>query len=302
MLRVMLLILLSSLLFNKTLPLYGLEVSQTATVKPTDPSPLKKRKNSNDILFGSFNIQSFGRHKMAQEETRDHIIDIIKKYDVVLIQEIRDKSEVAIYELVEYLKEKTGLSYDIALSRRLGDASHKEQLAYIYKTTKVETLYKYIPNDKKNLFYREPFVVKFRDKSSGKKFVSIGAHLSPQFVIKELEGLHDTARDIMEQWGSENIMIIGDLNASCDYINKDDLAFNSLRSPAFSWWITDEMDTTVHDTDCAYDRIITTQGLSEFVTVPGRPYNFSGDLRLTREQSLKVSDHYPVEIQFNFSN
>ena len=95
-------------------------------------------------------------------------------------------------------------------------------------------------------------------------------------------------------------MILGDLNASCDYITLFDLANNALRNEDFDWWIGDDADTTVHNTFCAYDRIITSTDMSQFIYSPANIYNFPKALNLTRSQSLRISDHYPVEVMVSF--
>ena len=55
---------------------------------------------------------------------------------------------------------------------------------------------------------------------------------------------------------SQNVLIAGDLNADCNYVNKgewfDIRLWNDSR---FHWLIDNSADTTVTDTDCAYDRL-----------------------------------------------
>ena len=60
--------------------------------------------------------------------------------------------------------------------------------------------------------------------------------------------------DIMQRFGTENILIMGDFNAGCTYISKKNLTKCELRSEEFHWLIPDNADTTVGKTDCAYDR------------------------------------------------
>lgn len=257
---------------------------------------LQYGKTKSKVRIGAFNIQSFGRHKMTQKETLENILSILTRYDLVLIQEIRDKSEVAIFQLLELLKEHTGRNLRIALSKRLGDGRHKEQLAYIYDSDLFAINFTSSPIDEDDVFYREPYIAKVTHKKSNVTFIALGAHLSPKFVIKELEGIYDIAREIIKDWNKEKLIIMGDLNASCDYITKFDLANNSLRHPDFSWLIEDSADTTIHDTTCAYDRIITSEQMNTHIRSKASTFKFEKILRLTRTESLKISDHYPVEL------
>lgn len=50
-------------------------------------------------------------------------------------------------------------------------------------------------------------------------------------------------------------MFLGDFNADCSYVTKKDWSSIRLRSSeVFKWLISDDMDTTVGNSDCAYDR------------------------------------------------
>lgn len=50
------------------------------------------------------------------------------------------------------------------------------------------------------------------------------------------------------------MILLGDLNADCSYLKETDPI--SLKDPAYIWLIGDDADTTVSQTDCAYDRFI----------------------------------------------
>ena len=83
------------------------------------------------------------------------IIDIIKKYDIIAIQEVRDKSEKSIHYLLKLLNESVANGegvdkvkssdekkeevYKLALSARTGDTSaSEEQYAVFYKHKRVQ--------------------------------------------------------------------------------------------------------------------------------------------------------------------
>ena len=52
----------------------------------------------------------------------------------------------------------------------------------------------------------------------------------------------------------ENIIILGDFNASGAYIRSQDWRKNRLRGAGFKWLIPDHLDTTATNTLAAYDR------------------------------------------------
>lgn len=53
------------------------------------------------------------------------------------------------------------------------------------------------------------------------------------------------------------MLFLGDFNADCKYVRAQDWAAIRLRSSeVFKWLIPDSADTTVGNSDCAYDRIV----------------------------------------------
>ena len=53
------------------------------------------------------------------------------------------------------------------------------------------------------------------------------------------------------------MLFLGDFNADCSYVRPHDWAAIRLRSSeVFKWLIPDSADTTVGNSDCAYDRIV----------------------------------------------
>ena len=54
---------------------------------------------------------------------------------------------------------------------------------------------------------------------------------------------------------TDNILILGDLNADCSYITDSEKENLLLRvNEQYEWFIDDSVDTTISNTDCAYDR------------------------------------------------
>jgi len=91
-----------------------------------------------------------------------------------------------------------------------------------------------------------------------RELVLIGLHAKPgrPETFEEVEALVDVHAAVEQYWNTDNILIMGDLNADCDYIRDPELPILRLRTdPRFTWLIGDEVDTTVSTTtDCAYDR------------------------------------------------
>ena len=70
-----------------------------------------------------------------------------------------------------------------------------------------------------------------------------------------MESLVAVHSAVGRQWRTDNILIMGDLNADCSYASKKARDGLTLRTDhKFIWLIADDVDTTVGSSDCAYDR------------------------------------------------
>lgn len=174
----------------------------------------------------------------------------------------------------------------------------------MFRTDSVRLINQYqYPDTQKgdeDAFAREPFVVHFRaPKTVIGEFVLIPMHTSPSNATKEIDKLYDVFEDVRHLWTTEDIMFLGDFNAACGYVAKKNRKNIRLYSNAFSWLIDDKQDTTVRGTtDCAYDRIVVhgDSFLRAIVPFSAQPFNFATAYRITEEEALRVSDHYPVEV------
>ncbi|MHC1565076.1 MAG: endonuclease/exonuclease/phosphatase family protein, partial [Candidatus Syntropharchaeales archaeon] len=107
----------------------------------TNPSysiaDLNQFNDEETLRVGAFNIQVFGQTKASKPDVMDVLGKIIRTYDVVAIQEIRDKSQTALPALVDVVNSDNP-QYDYVMSERLGRTTSKEQYAYIYNNQTVE--------------------------------------------------------------------------------------------------------------------------------------------------------------------
>ncbi|XP_072223089.1 deoxyribonuclease I-like 1-like [Leuresthes tenuis] len=265
---------------------------------------------TSSLKICAFNVQSFGESKANNRRVMGIILKILSRCDLSLIQEVRDSKGEVIRALVKDLNRVDKLnSYSYVESERLGRKSYKEQYVYIYRNNllKVKEHYKYPKlegegTNETDVFSREPFVVRFHSPTTlVKDFVLIGHHTCPKTAMKEIDELYTVVKGIYKKWKTDNVMILGDLNAGCSYITIKGWRTVRLRSdPKFHWLIGDEQDTTVREkTHCAYDRIIV-QGreiISSIVPGSAQPFNFKENFQLTEAEALEVSDHFPVEVE-----
>ncbi|XP_016157319.1 PREDICTED: deoxyribonuclease-1-like 2 [Ficedula albicollis] len=265
------------------------------------------------LRIGAFNIQAFGDTKMSNKEVAEIIINVLLRYDVVLVQEVRDSDLSAVTELMEQLNSASTSPYDYEISGPLGRENYKEMYLFIYRTDIVSVVDTYQYKDPQDVFSREPFILRVSAPSTSKwgnnwpwvvvwvkEFVLVPLHSAPHDAVAEIDALYDVYLAIINKWGTDNMMFLGDFNADCSYVQPSDWSSIRLRtSDVFKWLIPDSADTTVGKSDCAYDRIVVCGNKLKrsIVSNSAGIYNFQRAFQLDQEEALAVSDHYPVEVK-----
>ena len=237
---------------------------------------------------------------------------ILERYDVVLIQEVKDKGQTSISKLWRLLNTTTGEDWGMVKSGRLGKSSrYKEQYVFFYRLQVARLAGSYqVPESR--LYAREPFSVQldydsycendhdyfYYDGSHCEKTVVLmGLHAQPDQAVSELTQLATSIRRVARVFPhADGVVAMGDFNADCSYASEDereDLEIFSSRH--FRSLIPDTADTTSGRSDCAYDRVVVYG--SDVMVRDAQVYNFREDLGLSAKVAAKVSDHYPVEFK-----
>jgi deoxyribonuclease-1-like protein len=252
----------------------GIQGSITTTTQPivstTIPSP-----SGNTISIASWNLQAFGEKKASDDALMKSYVDKMDRYDIVIIQEIRDSSGTAFKKLCNLMA-----GYKCMNSSRAGSTTSKEQYGIIYKNAELLgiTDFNSLENNQKQ-FNRPPFMTTFQVGNWTFHLTTI--HTDPDNVANEVQAL-ETIFFLSKNSISDDI-IIGDMNADCSYYHTPPANFKD-----WNWAIPDSEDTTVATTDCAYDRIITNEGATKHFL------NYS----INRDISKEQSDHYLVSAIF----
>jgi len=236
--------------------------------------------DDNNIVFtndsftvANFNLQIFGTSKASDPELMDFYASMIKNHDIIFIQEIRDSSGEAFESLCNKVKD----THKCVTTGRAGRSTSKEQYGIAMKKGIDIIDYKDYNPDSQDRWERPPVMITFKIKDYN--FTAWNIHTKPDDVPQEMEYLDQVVQD------KGNVVVLGDLNADCNY-------YNNPLEPDFNdwfWAVRDSDDTTVSQTDCAYDRIIVNANmLDEFL---GYDIYRTG---ITKE----VSDHYLVYAVF----
>jgi endonuclease/exonuclease/phosphatase family metal-dependent hydrolase len=251
------------------------------------------------IAIATWNIQTLGRSKLGKPRVVATILDVLRRYDVVAVQEIKDVSGETPRRLLELLnaaRRDADPAFAAITSPRTGlapdDRASQEQYAFFYDTSAIEVLDDgRLYDDADDAFQREPWMARFRVRSGGFTFVLIDIHTRPESAVEEVRALSEVvAWAIREYPGEDDFIVLGDFNASCDDASPRELEALPLRGRGFVWVVPDDADTTVKSTTCAYDRIVLNGGAAR---------QWEGAWGIFVESiDATVSDHFPVWSRF----
>ena len=123
---------------------------------------IQASSQDNTITVASWNMKNFGKTKLNDADRVSVIADVIRKYDVIAMQEIKDKSG-ALPSILVSLVNGDSLNYRFIESLRVG-VNVQESYVIMFNSDKVE----YVPGtmghirDYEDKYEREPFFLRCR--------------------------------------------------------------------------------------------------------------------------------------------
>ena len=281
------------------LPPQNQAAGQTQSPPSTVSTPSARTQRPADkLLISSFNIQVFGQSKIAKTNVMSVIVQIIRQFDMVAIQEIRAKDDDIMPRLIAMLN-SDGSRYDFLIGPRLGRSVSTEQYAFIYDTNRVEHDPSSVGTigDQADLLHREPFVARFRARTSAPEkaftFWLVNTHTDPDEVPEEVAALSQCFQVMRSARPDEDdVILLGDLNANEAQLGP------FLKIPGVSCVVRGGVMTNTRQNK-AYDNIIFHGPSTNEHTGRWGVYDFESSFQLSREQALQVSDHLPVWAEFH---
>jgi endonuclease/exonuclease/phosphatase family metal-dependent hydrolase len=258
-------------------------------------------QQTNIITICTFNIQNFGRTKLNDPERVKVLAEIIRKYDIVAVQEISDATFTVPGAFLDKINDQGRYTYEYACSERTGkqadDKSSREQYAFYYNAAKVSLMAEpsLYDDSGKDRFAREPYTARFKTKKGNFTFVLVTVHTDPDEAVDEIGSLDDVVKWSRKKYSQEKeIIVLGDFNASCAYARPADLDRLAIRGNNYFWPVPDDAKTNLSSgSDCAYDRFV--------LTLPAKRY-FTGKWDIDACFTDKtISDHWPVWMEFSCS-
>ena len=249
------------------------------------------------IRIASFNIQVFGTSKLKKPEVTDVLAKVIRRFDVVAIQEIRSKDPTLLPTFVAMVNAE-GARYDYVIGPRLGRTSSKEQYAFLFNTDRIEYDRDSIATaeDPEDLLHREPLVTTFRVRTAPGEppftFTLVNIHTDPDDTDVELDALDDVFVAVQRRDAAEDdVILLGDLNV-------DEYHLGQLgRLPQITYAISG-VKTNTRRTK-SYDNIVFDRRATTEYTGSWGVLDLAAEFGLTKKKALEVSDHLPVWAEFS---
>jgi deoxyribonuclease-1-like protein len=254
-------------------------------------------RSTQTVKIASFNIQTFGVSKIGKPDVMNVLVDVVRRFDLVAIQEVRSVSDDILPRFVQMLN-ATGRQYDFVIGPRLGRSDSKEQYAFVFDTATIEVDRGaiYTIQDPADRMHREPLVAPFRVRGPRPEeaftFTLVNVHTDPDEAKAEVDCLADVFRAVRNDGRNEDdVIVLGDFNYDMTKPSK------VTQLPNVMGVIIGKMTNTLGTK--AYDNLV----LDRMATVEfmGRAdvFDMVREYNLTTAQAKTVSDHMPVWAEFS---
>ena len=281
-------------------------LATSASVNPNAPAPNSAlgagsmpERQASTVLIGSFNMQRLGPSKLADAWVMDKFAAIIRRYDLIALQEITSKDQSTLPQLLKAVNANGG-NYSYTISPRIGREAtgYYEQYAYVYDANRVRggDKFCYVVQDDADMLHREPFVGRFETIASGQpfSFTLVNIHTDPGEIKTELNVLADVFVNVSHfEYPQDDIILLGDLNASPAEFQKLGQIPNT--GPAIQGIATNTIKSRTID-----NFVFNRQTVREFSGRAG-VLDLEQMFQVSMSDAGRISDHQPIWAEFSIN-
>jgi endonuclease/exonuclease/phosphatase family metal-dependent hydrolase len=258
---------------------------------------------SDTVIIGSFNIQSFGRRKMEKPDVLPILVDIVRRFDILAIQELRDKDQLVIPEFLALINQGGG-RFVAEVGPRQGyylkkdQRRYEEQMVYIYDSSRVELIQRsYVAEDASRKMHRPPLVARFRSlgvpQSQAFTFTVMNVHVDYDDAWSEFKLMETILPSVYKQHPEEDdFILLGDLNGEPNTFNKFNWMSNQFAA------IPNHLNTNTAQSQNYDNLVFDAARTSEFMNQAG-VMSLVQEYQIPIELAKRVSDHLPVWAVFS---
>lgn len=248
------------------------------------------------IRIASFNLNGWGDSKRDNIAVSGLISRMLGQFDVIALQDIRSKQDDVLPDLVTDMN-RVGRRFDFMVGPRIGRGAHREQLAFVFDTERIETdrFQLYTVDDPEDMLAREPLVGWFRTVCPAGQdaftFSLVNVHIDPDLAQSELQALPQLVQAIVDDGrGEDDILLVGDFKASAPQLEM--LAASGMRV------LLDGVATTTRGSQLLDNFAFPQSSTNEYAGRSGA-FDFLRQFNLSLEQAIEVSEHLPIWAEFS---
>ena len=248
------------------------------------------------IRVATANLGPFDQEKLNKPHVVDRLVEVIRRFDIVAVQDVRARDQGILLEFVEQINSE-GRHYDFATPPSVGRDPVQQYAAFLFDraTIQIDRRTVCLVEDPAGRFRREPLVASFQARGPNAQeaftFTLINVHADPTRA-DELDLLDDVFRAVRDDGrGEDDVILLGDLGA-------DDRHLGQLRQvPNITWAISDVPSTT-RGTRLVDNILFDRRATAEFTGRAG-VVDLIREFELSMRQAVEISDHLPVWAEFS---
>lgn len=275
----------------------GLRQVRLARKTVTSSGDSSAARTEGTVRVASFNLDAFGPSKADKPEVMEILARIIRRFDVVALQEVRSNKPEPLVRLLEHVNAEGG-RYDMVAGPRVGRTADKEQYAIVFDgaTIEIDRSASYTVDDPDDLLHRPPFVAWFRARGAPADraftFSLVVIHIDPEDVEGEMRVLDNVFFKVRDDGrGEDDVVMLGSFHADDQHLG--DLG----RLPGITPAVSETPTNTLQNRQ--YDNVVFQIPATSEYTGRGGVFDFMREFNLTIDQALVVSDHAPVWAEFS---
>lgn len=251
----------------------------------------------NSIRIATFHLGPLDRKKLGNTLVAGHLIELIREFDIVAVQDIRDRNEGILRALVERIN-SAGRHYDFAVSPDVGREAVDQYSAFLFDKASIQIDRGTIcsVDDPAGRFRHKPlaalFCTRAADPAEAFTFALINVHTAPDQTDAELDLLDDVYRAVRQANPKEDdVIVLGNLEADERHLGQ--LGEVPNLTPA----VRDTISTT-RGTRLADNLLFDRRATSEFTGRSG-VVDLMRRLNLSMSDAMSVAEHMPVWAEFS---
>ncbi len=277
-------------------------LAQNAPADQTPPADgmVAFSRQGNTIHIASYDIQAFGPAKFGKPLAIKVIVDLLRKFDVVALQDVRSDRDDQLPRLIELLN-ATGRHFDFAIGPRQGPAGAEEQFAILFDAASValdRTTVCTVTDPGHRMSYA-PLLASFQVRGpkddEAFTFTLVDVNVAAQRRDNELAALADVCRTVRRDGVAgrveDDVILIGNFNA-------DDQHLGMLGDMPDTSTAISSVPTLTRGTRMCDNIVFNRRATVEFTGRAG-VVDLMHDFNLSMTQALEVSDHLPIWAEFS---